>query len=78
MAKGQAEEGKGAKPANRSNEAVKGLAWRLPVLKTQDLGKIGPGLGVGAGCGVGVGFGLFGGSYIFDPSDLGKIFHSGP
>ncbi|KAG6492062.1 chorion class B protein M3A5-like [Zingiber officinale] len=64
MAKGQAE-GKRSEPASRSNEAVKavkGLAWRLPVLKTQDLGKIGPGLGVGAGCGVGVGFGLFGGA----------------
>lgn len=42
----------------------RGLLWRLPVMKMQDLGKLGPGFGIGAGCGVGFGFGLFGGNYL--------------
>ncbi|KAJ3671568.1 hypothetical protein LUZ60_007647 [Juncus effusus] len=37
------------------------LAWKLPELKSKDLGKLGPGFGFGAGCGVGLGVGLFGG-----------------
>ncbi|KAG0485118.1 hypothetical protein HPP92_009197 [Vanilla planifolia] len=44
------------------NGGNKGLLWRLPVVKSKDLGKLGPGIGFGAGCGVGVGFGLFGGA----------------
>ncbi|RWW22539.1 hypothetical protein BHE74_00017722 [Ensete ventricosum] len=43
----------------------KGLLWRLPVLKTKDLGKVGPGIGFGAGCGVGFGVGLVGGSGLY-------------
>ncbi|KAM0940165.1 hypothetical protein DsansV1_C19g0161021 [Dioscorea sansibarensis] len=42
----------------------RGLLWRLPVVKTQDLGKLGPAFGIGAGCGVGFGFGLFGGAAL--------------
>ncbi|PKA57189.1 hypothetical protein AXF42_Ash002493 [Apostasia shenzhenica] len=47
---------------SRENGGDKGLLWRLPVVKSKDLGKLGPGIGFGAGCGVGVGFGLFGGA----------------
>ncbi|KAJ4751354.1 glycine-rich protein [Rhynchospora pubera] len=39
----------------------KGLLWKLPEVKSTELGKLGPGFGFGAGCGVGVGVGLFGG-----------------
>ncbi|KAJ6825050.1 keratin, type II cytoskeletal 5-like [Iris pallida] len=42
----------------------KGLLWKLPVVKSKDVGKLGPGFGVGAGCGVGFGVGLFGGAGI--------------
>ncbi|KAK1310747.1 hypothetical protein QJS10_CPA08g00944 [Acorus calamus] len=42
----------------------KGLLWRLPVAKTKNIGKIGPGFGYGAGCGVGFGLGLVGGAGI--------------
>ncbi|CAA7396564.1 unnamed protein product [Spirodela intermedia] len=41
-----------------------GPFWKLPVLKTGDLGKLGPGVGFGAGCGVGFGVGLFGGAGV--------------
>ncbi|XP_072981447.1 uncharacterized protein [Typha angustifolia] len=40
----------------------KGLLWKLPELKSKDLGKLGPAFGIGAGCGVGAGVGLFGGA----------------
>nr|CAD1842189.1 unnamed protein product [Ananas comosus var. bracteatus] len=40
----------------------KGLLWKLPEVKSKDLGKLGPGFGFGAGCGVGFGIGLFGGA----------------
>ncbi|KAJ0977206.1 hypothetical protein J5N97_012680 [Dioscorea zingiberensis] len=46
------------------DDGDKGLLWRLPVVKTQDLGKLGPGFGIGAGCGVGFGFGLMGGAAL--------------
>ncbi|PIA47049.1 hypothetical protein AQUCO_01400035v1 [Aquilegia coerulea] len=48
-------------PTN-GNEGEKGFLWKLPVLKTNQLGKLGPGFGFGAGCGVGLGFGLMGGA----------------
>lgn len=40
----------------------KALLWRLPALRTPDLGKLGPGFGYGIGCGIGVGAGLVGGA----------------
>ncbi|KAJ8484228.1 hypothetical protein OPV22_016713 [Ensete ventricosum] len=46
----------------RRSKPAKGFVWKLPVVKTDDLGKLGPGLSFGAGCGVGVGIGLFGGA----------------
>ncbi|KAK9941510.1 hypothetical protein M0R45_007215 [Rubus argutus] len=39
----------------------KGLLWKLPVIKTHQLGKLGPAFGFGVGCGVGFGIGLLGG-----------------
>lgn len=42
----------------------KGLLWKLPEVKSKDLGKLGPGFGFGAGCGVGFGIGLFGGEFF--------------
>ncbi|KAA8521122.1 hypothetical protein F0562_011725 [Nyssa sinensis] len=42
----------------------KGLLWKLPLLKSKQLGKLGPGFGLGAGCGFGLGFGLVGGAGI--------------
>ena len=41
----------------------RGLLWKLPVVSTKELGKIGPGFGFGAGCGFGFGIGLLGGNY---------------
>ncbi|XP_008775564.1 glycine-rich cell wall structural protein-like [Phoenix dactylifera] len=46
------------------NGGGRGLLWNLPVLKSKDFGKLGPGIGYGAGCGVGVGIGLLGGAGI--------------
>ncbi|URE09855.1 hypothetical protein MUK42_21659 [Musa troglodytarum] len=51
--------GRRSKPAKGKEKA---FVWKLPVVKTEDLGKLGPGLSFGAGCGVGVGIGLFGGA----------------
>ncbi|XP_068320801.1 uncharacterized protein [Pyrus communis] len=42
--------------------AGKGLLWKLPILRTQQLGKVGPAFGLGAGCGLGFGIGLLGGA----------------
>ncbi|KAJ3678106.1 hypothetical protein LUZ60_001909 [Juncus effusus] len=42
----------------------KGLIWSLPVLKSRELGKLGPAFGYGAGCGLGFGVGLIGGAGI--------------
>ncbi|XP_057974695.1 glycine-rich cell wall structural protein 1 [Malania oleifera] len=39
----------------------KGLLWKFPVVKSKQLGKLGPAFGFGAGCGVGFGAGLLGG-----------------
>ncbi|CAN6458240.1 unnamed protein product [Victoria cruziana] len=44
------------------DENDKGLLWKLPVVKSRHLGKLGPGFGYGAGCGVGIGIGLLGGA----------------
>ncbi|XP_077224644.1 glycine-rich protein [Tasmannia lanceolata] len=46
---------------NDGGDEERGFIWRLPVLKSKQLGKIGPGFGFGAGCGVGFGIGLLGG-----------------
>ncbi|KAH7282387.1 hypothetical protein KP509_35G028200 [Ceratopteris richardii] len=40
----------------------KGLLWRLPVVRTPELGKLGPGFGYGIGCGAGLGVGIIGGA----------------
>ncbi|XP_020584648.1 glycine-rich cell wall structural protein 2 isoform X2 [Phalaenopsis equestris] len=45
-----------------NNGGNKGLLWRLPVVKSNNIGKLGPGFGFGAGCGIGAGVGLFGGA----------------
>jgi len=42
----------------------KGLLWKLPVIKSDQLGKVGPAFGIGAGCGLGFGAGLLGGSLL--------------
>lgn len=46
------------------NAEEKGLLWKLPPLKSNQLGKLGPAFGIGAGCGVGFAFGLLGGEYL--------------
>ena len=43
------------------NEEEKGLLWKLPVVKSGHLGRLGPAFGVGAGCGFGFAVGLIGG-----------------
>ncbi|KAJ0795259.1 hypothetical protein HanPI659440_Chr04g0148421 [Helianthus annuus] len=40
-----------------------GLLWKLPVVYSNKLGKLGPAFGLGAGCGVGFGVGMIG---VFD------------
>ncbi|XP_072965308.1 uncharacterized protein [Typha angustifolia] len=45
-----------------SNGNDKGLLWKLPVVKSKDVGKIGPAFGYGVGCGIGFGIGLLGGA----------------
>jgi len=42
----------------------KGFLWNLPVVKSDQLGKVGPAFGFGAGCGLGFGAGLLGGSLL--------------
>lgn len=49
----------------RNGDDEKGLLWKLPVLKSNNLGKVGPGFGIGAGCGLGFGIGLLGGTLQF-------------
>ncbi|KAM0011648.1 putative keratin-associated protein, type6/8/16/19/20/21 [Helianthus debilis subsp. tardiflorus] len=39
-----------------------GLLWKLPVVYSNKLGKLGPAFGLGAGCGVGFGVGMIGGA----------------
>lgn len=46
----------------RDGSDEKGPLWKLPVLKSKQLGKLGPGFGFGAGCGFGFGLGLLGGN----------------
>ncbi|KAJ8441514.1 hypothetical protein Cgig2_026315 [Carnegiea gigantea] len=54
----------------------RGLLWKLPVMSTKELGKIGPGFGFGAGCGFGFGIGLLGGAG-FGPGIPGLQFGFG-
>ena len=56
--------------SGRDDPEEKGLLWKLPVIKSRDLGKLGPAFGVGAGCGVGFGVGLLGGTFSSQPSTL--------
>lgn len=56
--------------ADMDGDDERGLIWRLPVVKTNDLGKLGPGFAIGAGCGLGFGVGLIGGLHFFT-----SIFH---
>ncbi|XP_010252320.1 PREDICTED: glycine-rich protein [Nelumbo nucifera] len=61
-------------------DGEKGLLWRLPVLKSKQLGKLGPAFGLGAGCGFGFGIGLLGGAGIgpgFPGLQLGFGFGAG-
>ncbi|GAB2235180.1 hypothetical protein Droror1_Dr00027673 [Drosera rotundifolia] len=51
----------GGRGDNRNKGLEKGFLWRLPTLKHNDLGRLGPTFGIGAGCGLGVGVGLIGG-----------------
>ncbi|KAI8526484.1 hypothetical protein RHMOL_Rhmol12G0000800 [Rhododendron molle] len=44
------------------NDWMNNLRRKLPVLKSKELGNLGPGFGVGAGCGIGFGIGFMGGS----------------
>lgn len=46
---------------NRRDEEEKGLLWKLPPVRSKQLGKLGPAFGVGAGCGFGFAIGLIGG-----------------
>ncbi|XP_047175695.1 glycine-rich cell wall structural protein 1 [Vigna umbellata] len=39
----------------------KGLLWKLPVIKSDQFGKVGPAFGIGVGCGLGFGAGFLGG-----------------
>uniref|UniRef100_A0A2N9FPT0 Reverse transcriptase domain-containing protein n=1 Tax=Fagus sylvatica TaxID=28930 RepID=A0A2N9FPT0_FAGSY len=52
---------KGRKEGEEGEEE-KGLVWKLPQLKSKQLGKLGPAFGIGAGCGLGFGIGLLGGA----------------
>ncbi|KAK4413470.1 hypothetical protein Salat_2759600 [Sesamum alatum] len=47
---------------NGRDEEEKGLLWKLPAVKSKQLGKLGPAFGVGAGCGFGFAIGLIGGT----------------
>ncbi|CAH9051075.1 unnamed protein product [Cuscuta europaea] len=46
---------------NGGQDEAKGFLWKLPVVKSKELGKLGPGFGLGIGCGFGFGVGLIGG-----------------
>ena len=49
----------------------KGLLWKLPVIKSKQVGKLGPGFGFGGGCGFGLGAGIIGGTSMdFAPLPL--------
>lgn len=47
---------------NGGGDDEKGLLWKLPVVKSNNFGKVGPAFGFGAGCGLGFGLGLLGGT----------------
>ncbi|KAH7443773.1 hypothetical protein KP509_02G050300 [Ceratopteris richardii] len=40
------------------------ILWKLPVMYSTDLGRLGPGFGCGVGFGFGIGFGIIGGAGI--------------
>jgi hypothetical protein len=46
------------------DDSKRGLAWKLPLVKSKELGKIGPAMGYGIGCGFGLGAGIIGGAGI--------------
>lgn len=51
-----------------SGDDGKGTLWKLPVVRSKQFGKLGPGFGLGFGCGFGFGAGLLGGtSPDFEP-----------
>ncbi|GER27638.1 glycine-rich protein [Striga asiatica] len=58
------------------DEEEKGLLWKLPAVKSRQLGKMGPAFGVGAGCGFGFAVGLIGGTG-FGPGVPGLQFGFG-
>ncbi|XP_073283368.1 uncharacterized protein [Primulina huaijiensis] len=47
---------------NGRDEDEKGILWKLPAVKSRQLGKLGPAFGIGAGCGLGFAIGFFGGA----------------
>ncbi|KAL9251486.1 hypothetical protein AKJ16_DCAP12642 [Drosera capensis] len=51
---------RGVRYDNSNKGSEKGFLWRLPTLKHNDLGQLGPAFGIGAGCGLGVGVGGLG------------------
>ncbi|XP_059297390.1 uncharacterized protein LOC132050249 [Lycium ferocissimum] len=46
----------------KGGDEERGLVWKLPIVKSKQLGKIGPAFGLGIGCGFGLGIGLIGGT----------------
>ncbi|KAG7025114.1 hypothetical protein SDJN02_13937 [Cucurbita argyrosperma subsp. argyrosperma] len=46
---------------HEGGEDESGMLWKLPVLKSSRIGRLGPAFGLGVGCGVGFGIGLVGG-----------------
>ncbi|WVZ15615.1 hypothetical protein V8G54_013181 [Vigna mungo] len=48
----------------------KGLLWKLPVIKSDQFGKVGPAFGIGVGCGLGFGAGFLGGLLLNPPLHL--------
>ncbi|KAL3503800.1 hypothetical protein ACH5RR_033641 [Cinchona calisaya] len=54
--------GGGGYSRGRVDEEEKGLVWKLPEVKSMQLGKIGPAFGIGVGCGLGLAVGLIGGT----------------
>lgn len=47
-----------------NGEDDKGLVWKLPEVRSRELGKVGPAFGVGIGCGFGLAIGLIGGNKL--------------
>lgn len=53
--------GNGGRGRDDEEEEEKGILWKLPEVKSKQLGKIGPAFGIGFGCGVGLAIGIVGG-----------------